>query len=156
MGIVSAIAQKALFPDLPEYEQLGIIAALSLAASVIATYLTKPTDEDCLVSFYRKTRPFGLWPRSRKVLATEELADIRKESLRDLASVIPALGFFFFLFLMPMYLLVRKWESGLLSLLAVAIFALILYFTWYRHLTPSDGEDAPAAASDPASESDGA
>jgi Na+/proline symporter len=134
VGISAAIAQKALWPELDEWAQLGLIGALSFAACVVATYATAPVSTDTLVTFYRRTRPIGRWPRARAELSDAERRTIRREHRFDMLSIIPAFALFFFLFLCPMYLIVHEWPMVIASLAVVAACAGILYFTWYRPL----------------------
>ena len=134
VGVTTALVQKLIWPGLSEAYQLVIIASLSLVSGVAATYLTAATEESVLKKFYERTRPFGWWPRAREGMSEAALAPIRAENRRDLVSVLFALGFFFFLFLSPMYFIIREWSKMTVALVVTANCGVVLYFTWYRHL----------------------
>jgi Na+/proline symporter len=134
VGVLCAIVQKALWPDASEWQQLGIVSLISLGASVAATYLTAPVDHDTLLTFYRKTRPLGAWTRVRGRLDHFELQDIDREHRRDLWAIFPALAFFFFLFLCPMYVILHDWTWVIGTFAGACFAAVLLYFVWYKPL----------------------
>jgi Na+/proline symporter len=134
VGISTAILQKFIWPELNEAWQLSIIGGLSLVASIVATLMTSATSQETVVEFYKKTRPIGFWPRAKKSISKDLLKSVKQENLRDMFSVVIALVFFFFLFLCPMYFVIRDWNMTVWSLLIVAASGVILYFSWYRHL----------------------
>ena len=59
----------------PIYFTFPALCGISLVASLLGTYLSRPTDETTLINFYRNVRPFGWWGpiRSRAGLTAEEL-----------------------------------------------------------------------------------
>jgi Na+/proline symporter len=61
LGVVGSIVQRILVPDMPEWEQLLIMSALSFGGTIGGSLLTAPTPAPILRNFYRTTRPFGLW-----------------------------------------------------------------------------------------------
>jgi Na+/proline symporter len=134
VGMSAAIVQKACWPALSEAYQLLLIGVMSLLASLAATWLTAPTDAETLQRFYRRTRPMGRWSRARTAMAEEEKLSIGREHRRDMVSVLLALVFFFCLFLAPMYAVIRDWGPMTISLIAVSICGIGLYFSWYRPL----------------------
>lgn len=144
VGVLSAIAQKALWPYASEWQQLGIIALVSLAASVIATYLTAPVDNDTLLNFYRKTRPLGAWTRMRECLDQSELQAIDREHRRDLWAIFPALAFFYFLFLCPMYVILHDWTWVVGTFMGASVSAFVLYFVWYKPLSEQSATERSA------------
>ncbi len=125
-GMASAVVQKLVFPSIPEYASFLAVASLSTAALVVASLLTSPTDEGTLRKFYTTTRPFGLWSRIRVQLGGEAQRDIRREHLRDLASLAVAVPWQLTLFLFMMQIVMKQWTTvawlgGLLVLLSVAL-----------------------------------
>jgi Na+/proline symporter len=134
VGMGTAIIQGVTMPHWPEYYQLGVTASISLLACVLGTYLTAPTSAGVVVEFYRKTRPFGIWPRARREIQASEVASIRTENRWDLLSAFVALAGFYFFFLSPMYLLIKQFGTAALYLGVTTTCASVLYFTWYRRL----------------------
>ncbi|MFO7889860.1 MAG: hypothetical protein R6V04_05925, partial [bacterium] len=67
-GMIAAVIQRLVFPGVPEYVSFIFASGVSLIATIIGTYFTKPTDFKVLVKFYRTTRPFGFWGPVKKYL----------------------------------------------------------------------------------------
>ena len=134
VGISSALIQKVAWPELGEAWQLITISSVSLLASLLATWATPPTEEATRRDFYRRTRPLGWWPIATSALSPDEQTATRRENRRDLLSVLPALGFFFFFFLAPMYAVIHDYPAALASTAAALACAVVLYFSWFRHL----------------------
>jgi len=127
-----ALAQTLNLP----YVSFPLVSVLSIIGCLVGTWLVRATDEAILVSFYRTVRPFGAWKpiRERARLAPEELADPAERT--SLAVVNLGLSSVVILgaYLSPMYL-VGHWHAQALAWFAAAVAgAVILYFTWYRHL----------------------
>ncbi len=119
-----------------------VVASLSLIGCLAGTWLTRPTDETILVSFFRRVRPFGLWRpiRRRSGLSAEQLDDPSESMTLALLNVVLASIVILGAYLAPMYL-VGHWHAHALWWLGTAIAgAAVLYFTWYRKLPPADSE----------------
>ncbi len=135
VGMIAAVVQKIMLPDIPEYYSFTIASVSSLIGMVVVTYLTEPADKNILFEFYRKTRPFGLWKPVREGIAAPIMEKINAENRRDIISTFFAVPWQIVLFLTGMAFLMRNWvQFGWL----VAILALLsagLYFNWYRYLS---------------------
>jgi len=147
-GVVGGILLSILalfFPEIPIYKIFPAICGGSLLASVLVTLWTAPTDAALLQDFFRTVKPFGFWKpvragqdggdadpasasRSRSLLGSSESA--ARAVLNTILGIIGLTS----LYLCPMYL-VGHWHTEALLLggcfLAAAV---ILAFTWYRHL----------------------
>lgn len=134
VGMATAIAQGLLFSGWPEFYQLGVIASVSLAASVIATYATAPSSPEAVTTFYERTRPLGSWSVARSRLDSGTVASIVAENRRDLLSTVVALAGFYCFFLSPMFLIIHLYAEAGLYLAGALGCAAVLYFTWYRRL----------------------
>jgi hypothetical protein len=133
-GMIAAIIQKIVFPDVPEYISFGWASGISLIGVIIGTYATPPTNDDVLFNFYRTTRPFGFWRHIRGRLSDEVIQSINKENRRDLFSIFLAIPWQLILFLSWMMILVRAWDQLTVLLILLVVISVILYFSWYRHL----------------------
>jgi SSS family solute:Na+ symporter len=147
IGLAAAVAVPFVPNELPLYVTFPAICALSLVGCLAGTWLTRPTDQGVLASFYRHVRPFGLWGpiRSASGLRREELAT-PSEGM-SLALVNVALGSVVILgvYLAPMYL-VGHWHLSAAACLGAAIAAAVpLYFTWYRNLPPPETPEQPVS-----------
>ncbi|MCR9295721.1 MAG: Na+:solute symporter [bacterium] len=92
------------FLDIRDEELMFLVAGATIVAWLIATFLTAPTDQDRLLSFYRKVRPGGPGWKPVAELAPEVKTD-RNLGLSLLAaalsaaivySVLPTVGCFLF------------------------------------------------------------
>jgi len=138
-GIVLATV-PLLAPDLPLFVTFPLICTGSLLASLVATYLSPPVERPTLVAFYRTVRPFGAWGpvRADAGLSPEELKAPSESPWLAALNVVLGIAGIMGLYLFPMYL-VGHWHRAALAWLGVALGAIvILAFTWYRHLPPSE------------------
>ncbi|MCD6100989.1 MAG: sodium:solute symporter, partial [Candidatus Marinimicrobia bacterium] len=133
-GMIVAIIQKVVAPEIPEYSSFILASLSSLAATIVGTLLTPPTDEKVLTNFYRKTRPFGLWKPIREKLAPEFLNKVKTENRRDIISLFFAVPWQICLFMMWITLIMKRFDYFKTLLLIVLILSGALYFSWYRHL----------------------
>ncbi len=135
VGVVSAVIQRLVAPDIPEYYSFVFVTIASLIGMVVGTYLTKPTDEKVLLEFYKKTRPFGFWGPIKAKLGADTIAQIDRENRRDKLATFFAVPWQVILFLTGMALIMRSWDQfGWLLLILVAL-STGLYFSWFRHLS---------------------
>ncbi|MDZ7339333.1 MAG: sodium:solute symporter [candidate division KSB1 bacterium] len=133
-GMVAAIVQRLLLPDVPEYVAFSIATGSSLVGTVVGTFLTKPTDREVLANFYRITRPFGWWAPVRSVLPPQVREELRGEHRRDIASTFMAVPWQLVLFLLWMMLIMRRWDQFVYGAVLLVVLSLGLYFNWFRHL----------------------
>jgi len=133
-GMIVAIIQKVVAPEIPEYSSFIVASLSSLVATIVGTLLTPPTDEKVLTNFYRKTRPFGLWKPIRGKLAPEFLNKVKTENRRDIISLFFAVPWQICLFMMWITLIMKRFDYFKTLLLIVLILSIALYFSWYRHL----------------------
>ena len=137
VGLVAALGQRALFPDLDERLQFTCLVAIGLVGSIVGTYLSRPTDPHVLEHFYRTTKPFGLWgPMKRKVAPALRRA-MSREHRHDLIALPFTLGWQITLFLLPMQLVVRNFPAFWCTLILFIVCLGGMYLFWYRHLPPA-------------------
>jgi solute:Na+ symporter, SSS family len=134
-GMVAAIIQRLLLPEIPEYYSFTIATVSSLIGMVIGTYSSKPTDEKVLIEFYKRTRPFGFWGPIRSKINQIKLGEINKENRRDIISTFMAVPWQVVLFLTGMSIILKRWDQFGWLLLILIILSTGLYFKWFRHLS---------------------
>jgi SSS family solute:Na+ symporter len=134
-GMVAAVLQRIFLPHIPEYSAFIIATVSSLLGMVIATYASKPTDENVLLEFYKRTRPFGLWKPIRQRIATAKLTEIDKENRRDILSTFFAVPWQIVLFLTGMAIMFKRWDEFLWLGLVLVALSTGLYFNWFKHLS---------------------
>jgi Na+/proline symporter len=134
VGLVAAIIQRLLWPDMIEWQQFLFVLAVGLIGSISATLLTKPTDPEILKNMYMKTRPFGVWGQLKSTLSEEERAKMTKEHRNDLIAVPFAIVWQIALFLAPMLFLIHHWNEFAKVFITGLIAFAGLYFIWFRNL----------------------
>ncbi|MDP3444358.1 MAG: sodium:solute symporter [Ignavibacteria bacterium] len=134
-GMLAALIQLFLIPYAPEYVSFLIITVSSFAGLLIVTLLTPQPHESTLLNFYKKTLPFGLWSPLYKHFSKEEIEKIKLEHKRDGFATLFAVPWQLTLFLIPMMLMIRRWEYCALFSVIFIICSIGLYYFWYRHLS---------------------
>ncbi|MHC4330503.1 MAG: sodium:solute symporter family transporter [Planctomycetota bacterium] len=128
----------------PLYITFPALCGVSLVATLVGTWLTRPTDEKVLVTFCQTVRPFGLWGpiRTRCQLPENKQNDPPERPTMALVNLILSSIVILGCYLGPMYL-VGHWHTEAAVLLAIAgVGSVLLYCTWYRFLPePGDGAD---------------
>ena len=112
-----------------------IATVSSLIGMIIGTFASKPTDENVLIEFYKRTRPFGFWGPVREKINQEKLSEINKENRRDILSTFMAVPWQVVLFLTSMSIILKRWDQFGWLLLFLIILSTGLYFNWFRHLS---------------------
>jgi len=143
-GMTLAVVQKIVAPNLAEVWSFALIGGATFIACVAITYLTDPTRREVLSTFYRETKPFGLWGPVRERIDALELERVLAENRRDIAGILLAVPWQLVLFLTTMMVVTKNW--GTVAILSAILLALSigLYFVWFRHLSTHQEEPAPA------------
>jgi Na+/proline symporter len=134
-GMVAAVLQRLLVPEIPEYFSFLIATVSSLIGMIIGTYMAQPTNENVLLEFYKRTRPFGFWGPVRKKIGEEKLKEINRENKRDILSTFMAVPWQVVLFLTGMAIILKRWDQFSWLLVMLAALSTGLYFSWFRHLS---------------------
>lgn len=134
-GIIAAIATKFVGGSIPEYYAFIIASSSSLVGCILGTYLTPETNIKVLENFYKKTRPFGLWGTVSKVLPKNIRKQINQENQRDILSTLVAIVWQLSLFMSGIMFVMKQWNNFTLFAISFIVSSIILYFTWYRHLS---------------------
>ena len=133
-GLTFATIQRIVAPDLDERLQFTLIMSGSLIFTIIATYLSKPTPDDVLEKFYRKTMPFGFWGPLKKKLEPELRERMVSEHKNDLIALPFALMWHITVFLMVTQFMIQALSSLAVTALINIVSMAGLYFFWYRKL----------------------
>ena len=145
-GVAAAIISVIRYADVPVYKSFFVLLAISIVTCVAASILTPPTSLDTLKDFYRRIRPPGFWgPVKAAVLAEDPKTPIDSFA-KDLLSAIIAGAALHCLFMSSCYACTKQWRAFAAALVAVALSAVVLYFTWYKNL-PEKDEDTVADCS---------
>ena len=134
-GVIAAIVMKFTVPDAWVLYFFPVLFGISLIGCIAGTYSAPPTDEETLISFYTRVRPWGWWkPIEEKALARYPHIQPNKNFKRDAFNVVIGIIWQCSLTIIPMYLVVRE-QLGLWSSIALLLVTtLILRKTWYKPL----------------------
>ena len=134
-GIVPALIAPTIWPEVLPLYYFPHLMGISLAGCILGTYLTKPTDEETLKTFYRTVRPWGFWgPIQRKVEA--EYPDFKRNTnfKRDMVNVVVGTVWQTALVVLPIYFVLMRWTPVAVSAVIVAVTMIILKKNWYDKL----------------------
>lgn len=132
VGLIAAIVQRFVWPDLSQPLQFVFVMVVGLIGSVSAALLTQPTDPEVLKNMYLKTRPFGVWGHLKNTLPENEKKKVSIEHRNDLMALPFAMVWQVCIFLVPMLFVIHNWVGMAWSFgLGLVAFA-GLYFIWFR------------------------
>ncbi|WP_316841348.1 sodium:solute symporter family protein [Pedobacter gandavensis] len=134
-GIVAALVFTRFFSGVEFLYYFPLLFLLSLAGSVIGTYMAPPTDEKTLKSFYRTVRPWGFWgPVHQMVLKDDPSFEANKNFGRDMFNVVLGIIAQLCLTLLPMYLILMMKMPLIITIAVLAVIVFILKRTWWNKL----------------------
>lgn len=134
-GMVMAFAQLIFYPGIGDMWGFLIITSTSFVASIVGTFMSDPVDDEVLMNFYRKTRPFGFWGHIREKVKDIDQHQVDEENKRDIRSIFIAVPWQLTLFLTPMVFVTRQWHLFWPLFGLLIVLSLLLYFGWFRHLS---------------------
>lgn len=134
-GIVSALVFTRFFAGVEFLYYFPLLFILSLAGSIIGTYMAPPTEEETLKSFYKTVRPWGFWgPVHELVIADDPSFVANKNFGRDMFNVLLGIIAQLCLTLLPMYLILMMKLPLLITIAILAVIIFILKRTWWNKL----------------------
>lgn len=135
-GLVASLSIPKLFPDMSIiYAFPLVILPLSTLGSLLGTLLTKPDDDEVLMSFYKNVKPWGFWdPIYQKIKLTDPSFEKNTAFGRDMFNSLIAVIWQMVLILIPIYLVIREYWSMAISIALMLITMFILKKTWYDKL----------------------
>lgn len=146
IGLVAAVLHKQIWAilansfnvgELNDWKMFTMLFIIGLVASIIGTYITKPTDRKVTEHFYKTTKPFGFWGDFKSILDEDTKKTMLKEHRNDLLALPFTLGWQISLFLLPMLFIVGNMKAFWITLPIFCICLVGIYFFWYRNL-PKD------------------
>lgn len=146
MGMLFAILKRFAVPQYwdkfqnhfdyipPDILMFLSVAAFGVTGAVLGSLLTKPTDENVLINFYMKTKPFGFWGKYKDMLDTETRAKMSKEHFNDLMALPFVIAWQYLLLLMPVLLVAGNFKQFKVVAVLFLISLAGIYIFWYRNL----------------------
>jgi Na+/proline symporter len=143
-GIGSSLVLPLLLPNVHPINTFPMILAISLVCCLIATYMTKPEDDEVLKEFYRRVRPWGFWgPIYEKVVKEDPTFCRNKDFKRDMFNILVGTAWQCSFVLLAIYLVTRSFRNALIALALAVITSLILKKNWYDRLPKPEATPAP-------------
>jgi Na+/proline symporter len=143
-GIVSSLTVPLLFSQLHAINTFPIILGLSLVGCFVATFLTKPEDDEVLKDFYRRVRPWGFWGRIHALVVKEDPGFQRnKDFYRDMFNIVVGTIWQTCFIVLAMFLVTRHFRNFTVTLVVLVITSIILKFNWYDKLPAPTPDPVP-------------
>ncbi len=135
-GIIAALIYSRYYAGVELLYHFPELFLLSMAGSVIGTYTSPPTDMEVLKSFYKNVRPWGFWKPVENLVKAEDPAFQPNRNFKlNMFNVVLGMIAQLCLTLLPMYLILMKAWSLLITVLILAVISIILKKTWWNKLS---------------------
>jgi Na+/proline symporter len=133
-GIASALALLAL-PGVQPLAAFPVILLISLVGSVAGSLLTKPENEEVLVNFYIRTRPWGWWgPIRDAAMRSHPEFEPNRNFAWDVFNVLIGIVWQTAFVALPIYVVIHEWTSAGACAAIIFVTSTILKRTWYDRL----------------------
>jgi SSS family solute:Na+ symporter len=134
-GMIASLFIPLLFPDASALNTFPIILLVSTVGSVAGSLLTTPDNEDVLRKFYSSVRPWGFWdPIYEKVKADQPHFKKNRGFKRDMLNSIVGIAWQMSMVVMPIYLVIREYQSMVVSIAVFVSTSYLLKVYWYDKL----------------------
>ena len=112
-----------------------MLLAISLAATLVGSYMTEPEQEESLVKFYARTRPWGWWgPIHAAAVRRDANFQPNRDFGWDAMNILIGITWQTAFVALPIYVVIRNWHAAGVCTAIIVITSSILKFTWYDRL----------------------
>lgn len=140
-GVVAAMIVPLFFPNTLPLYYFPVLLVVSIIGCIAGTYIGDPTDDETLMNFYIRIRPWGFWgPVIRKVEARYPQVTRNKSFKRDMFNVAIGIVWQSCLTLIPMYIVIKEGFPLVTSIIILLITTLILKKNWYDKMNREEEE----------------
>ena len=106
---------------------------------MLVCLVTPPEDDEVLKEFYRTVRPWGFWGPIREKVATDHPhLKPNRDFWMDAFNVANGIIWQLMLMVVPICLVIRKWDTFWWGIGVLAVTSFIMKFTWYDRLSRMD------------------
>lgn len=113
-----------------------VFMVIQLIACIAGSYAAPPTDEATLLSFYKTVRPWGFWKPIHEKAAAEAPGFQKNRNFRiNMLNVGLGITGQILLTLLPMYLILSKWNALAIVLALLLLIVLTMRKTWWQRLS---------------------
>ena len=133
-GIGGALTLFA-FPEIKPLAAFPVLLFVSAAGSIVGSLFTEQQDTMTLINFYTRTRPWGWWgPIQLAATQADPSIQPNREFPRDMFNVLIGVLWQTAFVALPIYVVIKDWQSAGTSAAIIAATSMILKFSWYDRL----------------------
>ena len=133
-GILAALVFPFIFTGLPLYNW-PLLFLISIIGCIAGTYSAPPTDMQILKKFYKQVRPWGFWKPVHELVVAEDPAFVPNKRFKlDMFNVVLGVIGQSCLTILPMYFILWMKLPLLITVIILAVIAVILKKTWWNKL----------------------
>lgn len=141
VGILAAMIVPQFFPHTLPLYYFPILMLVSFIGCIVGTLMTPPTDDETLINFYVRVRPWGWWgPVADKAIARYPQVKRNTHFKRDMFNVAIGILWQCCLTVIPMYIVIKEGFPLFTSILILGITTLILKKNWYDKMNQEEKE----------------
>lgn len=134
-GLLAAMIIPMFFPGILQLYLFPVFLIISIAGCIYGTYKYPPTDEETLIEFYRKVRPWGFWkPIHEKVKAKYPDFKKNQDFKRDMFNILVGVATQTLLVILPFYIIVQQFTALAVTIGLLVVCTFLLKKFWYDHL----------------------
>lgn len=141
VGILAAMIVPQFFPHTLPLYYFPLLMFVSLIGCIVGTLVTSPTDDETLIQFYIRVRPWGWWkPVAEKAIARYPQVKRNTSFKRDMFNVTVGIIWQCCLTVIPMYIVIKEGFPLFTSIVILGITTLILKKNWYDKMSREEKE----------------
>lgn len=141
VGILAAMIVPQFFPHTLPLYYFPILMLVSFIGCIVGTLMTPSTDDETLINFYVRVRPWGWWgPVAEKAIARYPQVKRNTHFKRDMFNVAIGILWQCCLTVIPMYIVIKEGFPLFTSILILGITTLILKKNWYDKMNQEEKE----------------
>ena len=134
-GLLASTLKLIFLSDWIDIYLFPAILVFSLLGCLLGSLCTPPDDMETLKAFYKTVKPWGFWkPVLNEVQKQDPSFEPNQSFSRDSFNVLIGIIWQMTLVVWPIYLLIKKWDGLLISLVVFFVCTLLLKKYWYKPL----------------------
>lgn len=135
-GLIASTIFPVLLPDVSAIYLFPAILLASFAGSILGTLLTQPQDIDVLADFYKTSYPWGFWkPVVKHIQQSNSSFKANANFKQDSVNVLVGIIWQTTLTVMPIFIILKNFNSFTISFITFAIATIFLKRNWYDQLS---------------------
>jgi Na+/proline symporter len=108
---------------------------ISVIGCIAGTLMTKPEDDEVLMTFYKTVNPWGWWgPVRDKVMREDPSFVPNRDAVHDLTNVAVGIVWQLCLVTLPIYIVLHRWDWSGGILVVLVLTSVYMKFNWYDRL----------------------